>query len=173
MKTCTKCGLLKPLQEYHKRADSKDKHAHHCKKCESDRKINNIKVKEYNALYYKNNVNKEKLRARKWQINNFEKVKEVKAIYKKINKSKVNNENAQYRALKKSASPKWLSAIQKAQVQEFYEIAAARTIQSGVQYHVDHIHPLKGNGFNGLHVPWNLQILAAHENLTKHNRLED
>lgn len=171
-KKCTKCHEIKELSLYHKRADSKDGHAHHCKKCESERKTGSLKIKEYNNLYYKNNLDKEKLRARNWQKLNPEKVKSAKAIYKKINKSKVNNENAQYRALKRKASPNWLSPIQQAQIQEFYEIAAARSMQSGIQYHVDHIHPLKGNGFNGLHVPWNLQILTAHDNVAKHNKLE-
>lgn len=172
MKTCSKCNEIKDLSLYHKRADSKDGHAYHCKECESKRKTGNLKVKEYNNLYYKNNIEKEKLRSKSWQKINSEKVKIAKSQYKKLNKSKVNNENAKYRALKKKASPSWLSSIQKAQIQEFYEIATARSMQSGISYHVDHIHPLSGDGFNGLHVPWNLQILAAHENLTKHNKLE-
>ena len=33
MKTCTKCGELKPLGDYHKRAASKDGHKYICKAC--------------------------------------------------------------------------------------------------------------------------------------------
>jgi hypothetical protein len=71
-----------------------------------------------------------------------------------------------------NATPIWLSPIQKAQITEFYEIATALEAQTGIKRHVDHIVPLKAKGISGLHVPWNLQILTAHENLSKRNKYE-
>lgn len=40
-------------------------------------------------------------------------------------------------------------------------------------FQVDHIHPIRGENFVGLHVPWNLQYLPAAENNRKHNKLLD
>jgi hypothetical protein len=79
--------------------------------------------------------------------------------------------NGKRRSLKVSATPPWLTAIHEAQIQEMYDVARAKTVQTGIEHHVDHIHPLKGSGFNGLHVPWNLQVIPAFDNLSKKNKM--
>ncbi len=73
-----------------------------------------------------------------------------------------------YQATKLNATPKWLSKTQLKEIQKFYEIARWYS----EPMHVDHIVPLQGKNVCGLHVPWNLQIIPARENLEKHNKLE-
>jgi len=76
-----------------------------------------------------------------------------------------------YQGARRAAQPPWLTAIHLAQISEFYEVAVALETQTGIEHHVDHIHPLRGRNFRGLHVPWNLQVLPGAENRSKNNRL--
>jgi hypothetical protein len=115
---------------------------------------NKTKIKEKYKKYYAENKEKCQAANKKWAENN---------------KPKTAQKFAKRRAIKRSACPSWLSAIEKAQIQEMYDVAAAKTMQTGIQHHVDHIHPLQGRGFNGLHVPWNLRVIVAHENQVKNN----
>lgn len=75
------------------------------------------------------------------------------------------------RAAEINATPNWLDAIQSAQIQEFYDISVARTMQTGIAHEVDHIIPLNHKIVVGLHVPWNLQVLTREENRAKGNKL--
>jgi hypothetical protein len=72
----------------------------------------------------------------------------------------------------KLATPKWVDRGLKKQVAEFYKIAEELQWLSNEPLHVDHIVPLRGAEVCGLHVPWNLQVLPASENLTKSNKHE-
>lgn len=110
-------------------------------------------------------------RVQKWREDNREKHRQQGKKYRQKNKTAVSARLARRRAKKKKAVPKWLTAIQRAQIREFYDIAAALRTQTGIEHHVDHIHPLQGKNFCGLHVPWNLQVLPGDVNIRKSNRL--
>lgn len=56
-------------------------------------------------------------------------------------------------------------------MEEFYKTAKELQWLSEEPLHVDHVVPLNGDSFSGLHVPWNLQILPASANIKKGNRL--
>lgn len=92
--------------------------------------------------------------------------------WRKKNLPKRAAKQSERRARQMQATPPWLSAIEHAQIQEFYEISECISVQTGVRHHVDHIVPLQAEEARGLHVPWNLQVIPAGPNLSKKNRME-
>ena len=68
----------------------------------------------------------------------------------------------------KQACPWW---VDRAACRKKYLERDRLTKKTGQLYHVDHIVPLKGKNVCGLHVPWNLQVIPATENLRKSNKL--
>lgn len=71
------------------------------------------------------------------------------------------------RAARLQRTPAWVD--QPALLAAYVE-AQARTEATGAPYHVDHIVPLRGRMVSGLHVPWNLRVVPASENLRKYNK---
>jgi hypothetical protein len=90
--------------------------------------------------------------------------------YYRENKSAFLDRAARRRAAKLNAIPPWLTKDHFDEIKDFYIAAKMFKIYTGQDYHVDHIVPLQGKDVCGLHVPWNLQILTAQENLSKSNK---
>jgi hypothetical protein len=88
----------------------------------------------------------------------------------KNNPEKVAEMSARKRSSKLKRMPSWLSNDEKARIRDFYKIARMMSSTFSVDYHVDHIIPLRGKLVSGLHVPWNLRILKAEENMVKSNK---
>jgi len=132
---------------------------------------NREKLKEKGKKYYALNKEKCKAACKNWSQKNTEKRRQSVYQWVELNRAAKNSWNAMRRAAKLNATPRWLTAIQKAQIQEMYDVSIALNVQTGINYHVDHIHPLRGDGFIGLHVPWNLQVIPALENISKSNIL--
>lgn len=102
---------------------------------------------------------------------NKERFKKVAKLYRENNKHILNNICAKRRASRYNATPNWLSKEHLIEIKKFYKLAKDLENLDNIKRHVDHIIPLQGETVCGLHVPWNLQILTAKENVTKKNKL--
>ena len=176
LKTCCKCEVAKPLIAFGRLSEAKDGLTYACLNCtrakmKAWRAANRYRDRAAKNRWAEENRDKLKEKGHRYYAQNKEKHKAACDRWAKANPAKVNFRFAKRRAVKKNAIPAWISAIQLAQIQEMYDVAIAKTTQTGIQHHVDHIHPLQGNGFNGLHVPWNLRVIPAHENQVKSNNL--
>ncbi len=115
--------------------------------------------------------------------NNKDKVLQIERTYRENNKEKLrakskkkyeNNKSyyvakwSKRNAAKLQRTPAWLDAVDQLEIQSIYLYCAALR-SCGLDYHVDHFYPLQGDEVSGLHVPSNLQVIPAEQNLRKSN----
>lgn len=160
MKTCNRCKEIKLLTEFRKHANTKDKLTTYCKPCLQDltkgwRHVNKNHVIDWFASYRQKNKQQLNTNQKKWR---------------QANQGKKNADTALRAAAKEQRTPKWLTKEQKQSIKEFYVMAKELEKVFPWKQCVDHILPLRGKDVCGLHVPWNLQILSAKDNMEKGNR---
>jgi len=142
MKQCSTCKETKSYTEFYKCNRYKDGHFGQCKFCINEkRKERSESINAKQRKYYRNN----------------------KQYY--ITKGHLRAKGV------RQAKPKWLTDDHLFMIAEIYELRDLRSKLTGVVHHVDHIVPLRGQNCCGLHVPWNLQVIPAQDNLKKSNRL--
>jgi hypothetical protein len=94
------------------------------------------------------------------------------AQYQRVKNSKCPGERnlwtMNYRTAKAARMPKWLNDGHLLEMESVYTYCSALR-KTGLDYHVDHVVPLRGDAVSGFHVPWNLQVLPGRENMSKGN----
>jgi hypothetical protein len=125
-------------------------------------------VKNYRQEYY--NENRDKI-LEKHKINyDSEQKSEYNKRYRtEINPGKCAEDRAARRAAIINATPPWAN---RNELIKIYKQARLMENEDGIKRHVDHIIPLNHPLVCGLHIPCNLQILEAKENLDKSNKFE-
>jgi len=177
-KTCFKCLCVKPLAEFYKHKAMADGHLNKCKECAK------CDVKKHRAenleMVQKYDRSRGMLPHRVAARAKYEKTEAYKASMRKSQK-RYNAENKEKRrtiklvcqrareAGKHSRTPTWLTKEHKSSIRAKYAEARWMTEKTGVKHHVDHIVPLLGKNVSGLHVPWNLRVIPAKENIRKSN----
>ena len=172
---CSKCQEEKPLDMFRKDSSRALGHSYLCKSClstkDSKRYYSDLEGQRRRGREsYKFSSDKyRKMRVKRYWSNP-NKERTVCAVWRSKNRDKMMLRNKIRQNTLTKATPSWLNFIHEAQIKEAYDVALAKSVQTGVTHHVDHIFPLKGSNFSGLHVPWNLQVIPASLNLSKNNK---
>lgn len=140
-----------------------------CAATSAYQKANRPKVNAARRRNYAADPEKRLSKNREWRAANHNKATAVEREYRQRNRGAVNQRRREYQARKSGQVPPWAD---RDAMRRIYDEAARLTEETGVQHHVDHIVPLKGEVVSGLHVVENLQILTATENIGKSNRFE-
>lgn len=146
------------------------------------RKLNKDKLSEYNkknklqkSIYMKNYRKKYKNRIAQqeklYRQLNREFVAFKARQYHKKNPEKAQVKIARRRSLKLNARPSWYGELDEFVLSQSYQLCMLRKMLTGFNWHVDHMIPLKGIDFCGLHVWNNFQVIPAIMNSSKNNRL--
>lgn len=171
MKICKICGKSEPDVAF-------ESQRRQCKPCRSEYH-HKIKV-----AWYANNKEYAKAKTKEWRDTNTDRkrnyrkaeyetnkeaAKEASRVYRKLFAGKVNHWTRMRQCAKAQRVPVWLNASDKWLISEIYDLARLRTKCTGIEWHVDHIVPLRGKTVSGLHVPSNLQVIPESLNKVKRN----
>lgn len=118
------------------------------------------------------NRNCERISKRRRQIyaDRRPKMLERRRRYYAANLPKIVASNALIKQRRMQRAPSWLTESDIREIESLYLEAARLSRETGIQHHVDHIVPLLGKKVSGLHVPWNMRVIPAKDNLRKGNK---
>ena len=176
-KACKKCGEVKGAEGFNKNNLAKDGLQSSCKSCDKTRKAahyeaNKAEILAKLAEYRSRPEVKAEILAK--QAAYYEATKAERqaqgAAYRKANPEKTRARCAKRRAAKIERTPNWLSKYELDYMTSIYAIAGQAQKIEGEEKHVDHLVPLRGEDVSGLHVPWNLVLVPAIDNMKKGNK---
>jgi hypothetical protein len=147
MKTCTRCGTSHPISFFNRDCTRPDGLYPQCKDC--SRRAGRASYRAYES--------DRQTQHQRWKAENAERHREINREWRQKNPDLVRASTARRRARVKLATPPGTDL----------EIISLIYSECRPGWHVDHIHPLVGKNFCGLHVPWNLQYLPADEHRKK------
>lgn len=182
-RTCDRVLDISCFGPHTRSADGLSAVCNSCRKAYRDK--NKDQANADRTLRYFANIDIERLRVKEWRLRNKDIArrsskswrlanpdaqKQAEKRWRENNPYKYTAIVAKRRAAKQSRTPAWLTSTHLAAINAVYKHAAELTKVTGIVWHVDHIIPLQGKTVSGLHVPWNLQLLPATENIKKGNR---
>ena len=171
MKRCGSCKQVKKSNDFYKDKHKKSGLSSHCKDCiRLYKEANKESIRSYVKEYEEKNSKEIAKRKQDYYYKNKEVINKRNSNYRKANKAKSNTLTRKYQADKLKRTPSWLTPHDYKVMESKYAMAAWLSAVVGRDYHVDHTIPLRGKNVSGLHVPDNLRIIPAKDNLEKGNK---
>lgn len=175
MKICSKCKIKKEDEDFYKDPRIKQDGLYgKCILCHNRvarvwQKKNPDKMRSAANRWSKKNPTKVNAKLRRYRSTpeGRAKTRQWNINYKQANKAKINSINAARRALQFNATPPWTTPEMKRDIEFIYYIREGMI--NPREWAVDHYYPLNGENSTGLHVPWNLRLLKAVDNVSKLN----
>ena len=157
-KACVTCRTFKSFEAFYNEKRQRDGKMNECIACN----------KASRAKYRSSNRQKERDRWKKYNAASPEVARSRVKRWRKANRGMDRAKKKMREAQKILACPSWAKtkAI-KEQILAHYLHAEWLEQTTGIQFHVDHIVPLRNDFVCGLHVPSNLMVLSAEDNIKK------
>lgn len=161
IKACSLCRTFKSFNEFYKDKKERDGRMSQCSSCN----------KASRQFYREANREKERVRNRDYGRRNAQTVRARVKRWRKENPGKDRAKRRMREIQKINACPPWArKSIVRKEIQAHYLHAEWLEKTLGMPFHVDHIIPLCSDFVCGLHVPANLTVLEASQNIEKNNR---
>ena len=170
---CSKCEEVKELSEYSFRKDS-GTYRVECKSCrsvqaKSYREENKVDVNRRSRERWNEPDSKKRISNRLYKTENLEAVRQWdRDRYERDKPKRIAGIllRTQYKAKR---TPCWYSSDDDKAYADLVEQQHLLKDAFGLDFHIDHIVPLKGKTVSGLHIKENWQLITAAENLRKGN----
>jgi hypothetical protein len=163
-KFCPKCSQTLPTTSFFKNKGRYDGLQGYCKNCKC------LRDRQYDAEH-KDFVNAA-ARRRRASGDSRQVHLDALARYRAKNQPIRTKLQMARKSAKLKRTPAWLTEFDLLKIKCLYQLAAMRSRESGYHWHVDHIIPLQGEFVSGLHVPDNLRVIPALDNMRKSNQYE-
>lgn len=108
---------------------------------------------------------------RRYRDKDKEKLRERCRAYYHHHKDKYRTGKAKRRTKTTLCVPSWFSEFDELVLSEAGSLASLRDMETGINWHVDHMVPLQSSTACGLHCADNIQVIPAAMNLEKHNKM--
>lgn len=179
MEHCSQCKTIKPDADFYARKSRPSGLSVWCRDC--SRRKNREAMKRFAEKHPEDNRDRQRAyredpdfvkarreAARKAYRDNPSIVKESIAKWRSENPEKVREWVANRKAAQLQATPAWAN---REYIKLWYAFAKSESKRTGLAVEVDHIVPLKSKFVCGLHNEHNMQLLCAHQNNVKGNRV--